>query len=117
MAVPVNLLLWGCESWATIKESLRKLEVFHIRCLLRIVKIEWSDVIDEKINNISVRNNFNNIRNIESLISRRRLIFLGKIIRLPKFKIPSRMISASCSNPRPVGRPNYTIRHSMLNDI
>jgi len=88
-----------------------------MRCLRRILNIKWSGVIDKKITNISVRKNFNNIRNIESLIAKRRLIFLGKIIRLPKSKIPSRLISASCSNPRPVGRTNYTIRHSMLNDI
>ena len=117
MAVPLNLLLWGCESWATTKESIRKLEVFHMRCLRRILNIKWSDVIDEKITNVSVRKSFNNIRNIDSLIAKRRLIFLGKIIRLPKSKIPSRLISASCTNPRPVGRPNYTIRHSMLNNI
>ena len=117
MAVPLNLLLWGCESWATTQESIRKLEVFHMRCLRRILNIKWSDVIDEKITNVSVRKSFNNIRNIDSLIAKRRLIFLGKIIRLPKSKIPSRLISASCTNPRPVGIPNYTIRHSMLNDI
>ena len=117
MAVPLNLLLWGCESWATTQESIRKLEVFHMRCLRRILNIKWSDVIDEKITNVSVRKSFNNIRNIDSLIAKRRLIFLGKIIRLPKSKIPSRLISASCNNPRPVGRPNYTISHYMLNNI
>ena len=73
MAVPLNLLLWGCESWATTKKSIRKLEVFHMRCLRRILNIKWSDVIDKKITNVSVRKSF-----------KRRLIFLGKIIRLPK---------------------------------
>ena len=117
MAVPVNLLLWGCESWALTKVSLKKLEVFHMRSLRRILKIKWSDVIDEKITNVSVRKNFNNIRNIDSLIAKRRLLFLGKIIRLPRTKIPSRLISAFCPNKRPIGRPNYTIRHSMLNSV
>ena len=36
------------------KNSLKKLEVFHIRSLRRILKSVWSDVIDDKITNISV---------------------------------------------------------------
>ena len=77
-----------------------------MRSLRKILKIKWS-----------VRKKFNNIRNIDSLIAKRRLIFLGKIIRLPKLKNPSRLTFAFYPNTRPLGRPNFTIRHSMLNDI
>ena len=73
--------------------------------------------MEEKLTNVSIRKNFNNIRNIDSLIAKRRLIFLGKIMRLPGSNIPSRLISAFCPNTRPLGRPNFTIRYSMLNDI
>ena len=73
--------------------------------------------MEEKISNVSVRKNFNSIKNIDSLIAKRRLIFLGKIIRLPSSKIPSRLIFAFCPNTRPLGRPNFTISHSMLNDL
>ena len=73
--------------------------------------------MEEKTTNISVRKNFNNIRNIDSLIAKRKLIFLGKIIRLPSSKISLRLISAFCPNTRLQGRPNFTIRHSILNDI
>ena len=76
-----------------------------------ILKIKWSDVMEEKMTNVSVLKNFNNIRNINSLITKRRLIFLGKIIRLPSLKFPSRLISAFCPNSRPLGRPNFMIRH------
>ena len=73
--------------------------------------------MEEKTTNISVRKNFNNIRNIDSLIAKRKLIFLGKIIRLPSSKISLRLISAFCPNTRLQGRPNFTIRHSLLNDL
>ena len=39
------------------------------------------------------------------------------MIDLRSLKIPSRLISTYCSSKRPVGRPNYTVRHSMLNHI
>ena len=64
-----------------------------MRNLRRNLKIKWSDVIDEKITNVSVRNFFNNIRNIDSHIAKRRLLVQGKIIRLPSTKIPSSLIS------------------------
>ena len=73
--------------------------------------------MEEKLTNVSIRKNFNNIRNIDSLITKRRLIFLGKIMRLTGSNIPSRLISAFCPNTRPLGRSNFTIRYSMLHDI
>ena len=54
----------------------------------------------------------NRISNFQKMI-----IFLGKIIRLPKAKISSRLISNFCTNIRPQGRSNLTIRHFMLNDV
>ena len=88
-----------------------------MRSLRRILQIKWSDVIEDKITNVSVPKNFNNIKNIECLIAKRRLIALGKIIRLSSSKIPSRLISVFYPNTRPQGRPNFTIRYSMLDDI
>ena len=38
-AIPMNLLLWGCEAWSLRKSLLMKLEVFltrNIRCILKI---------------------------------------------------------------------------------
>ena len=43
-AIPINLLLWGCQTWALTKVLTKKLEAFHMRCLRRILKIRWDDV-------------------------------------------------------------------------
>ena len=67
MAIPLNILLWGCESWAMTKDLMKKLEVFHMRCLRKVLGIKWSDVVDNKISNKKVRTYFNNIRKFESL--------------------------------------------------
>ena len=88
-----------------------------MRSLRSILKIKWSGVMEEKLIYVSVRKHFNNIRNVDSLIAKRRLLFLEKITRLLSTKIPSRLISAFCPNKRPLERPNYTIRHSMFNYI
>ena len=39
MAIPFNLLLWGCEYWAKHLDALKKLEVFHLRCISNILGI------------------------------------------------------------------------------
>ena len=88
-----------------------------MRCVRRILKIKWCDVVENKITNISVCNFFNNISTIEYQIVKRRLNFLGKIIRLTSFKIPSGLLSIFYSIKRSLGRPKYTVRHSMLNGI
>ena len=58
LAIPVNLLLWGCQSWALTKVLTKKIEVFHMRCLRRILKIKWDDDRELKIKNIQVREKF-----------------------------------------------------------
>ena len=50
-AIPCNLVLWGCKSWALQEEMLNKLEVFiHIN-VRKILKITITMVIDDKIRN------------------------------------------------------------------
>ena len=116
MAIPLNLLLWGCKSWARTKNRMKN-QIFHMRCLGRILDIKWSDVVDNKISNKKVRTPFNNITKVESLIVKRRSLFVGKIIRMPCKKIPVRLISAFIYKKRTRGRPNTTVRHSILDDI
>ena len=65
ISVQFNLLLWGCESWATNLDVLKKLEVFHLRCIRRILGISWDNVRDKKISNVQVREKINNIKNVK----------------------------------------------------
>ena len=53
-AIPCNLLLWGCESWAIQEATLNKLEVFLHRNVRKILKITITIVIDGKITNQSI---------------------------------------------------------------
>ena len=117
LVIPINLILWSCQTWAVTKVVTKKLEVFHIRCLRRILKIRWDNVRELKIRNSRVRKNFNNIGTIENIISKRRLIFIGEIIRMKGNCVPARLISTFQMEKRPLDRPNITVRHSFINDI
>ena len=53
-AIPYNLLLWGCESWALREATLKKLEVFLHRNIRKILCITITQVTDKRITNESV---------------------------------------------------------------
>ena len=83
MAIPFNLLLSGGKSWGKNLDELKKLEVFHLRCIKRILGISWDNVREDKISNLQVSKRLNNIKNFELQIVKRRLTFLKKFIRMP----------------------------------
>ena len=76
-----------------LTKSLKKLEVFHLRCVRRILKIKWCDVMDEKITNKEVLERFD-IKFLSIYITRRRLILIVGIIRMIEDRAPARLISA-----------------------
>ena len=49
-----------------------------MRCLRRILKIKWDDVRELIINNVQVGEKFKNIDTIKNIISKGKLIFIGK---------------------------------------
>ena len=55
IAIPGNLLLWGCESWALRRSHITKLEVFWHRSIRRILKIGIMQVKEERITNERIR--------------------------------------------------------------
>ena len=116
MAITFNLLSWDSESWVKNLDVLKKLEAFHLRCLKKILGISWDNVRDKKISNVQGRKRFNNIKNFELQIAKRRLTFLGKIIRMPNNKIPAILLSVVCQGKGLLERPNTTTRHSILKD-
>ena len=64
-----------------------------MRCLRRILKIRWDDVREQRIRSSPVRKTFVNTETIENIISKRRLIFIGEIIRMKCKCVPARLIS------------------------
>jgi hypothetical protein len=46
----LSVLLYGCETWATLRKHLVKLEAFHMSCLRRILHIKWMD----KVSNVEI---------------------------------------------------------------
>ena len=74
-----------------------------MRCLTRILKIRWDDVREQRMRNSHVRTKCLNIETIENINSKRRLIFIGKVIRTKCKCVPVILISAVQMEKRPLG--------------
>jgi hypothetical protein len=102
-AIPMNLLLWGCETWSLRQSLLDKLEVFFHRSVRRILQINMTRVKDQGLPNCRVREMFYAIPCVRNMIAARQMDFVGKMIRGPP-DCPSRnMITACCNHKRRVG--------------
>ena len=72
VAIVINILLWGCESWNLTSEDRRKLEVFHMRCCRRILNVSIYDVIaNHELSNKNILRTIG-ISNMDSYIELRR---------------------------------------------
>ena len=117
MAIPLNLLLWGCESWALPQSSLAKLEAFHHTTIRRILQITWDDVRTHHIKNMQVRQSFNDITTVEQQILKRQLTFFGKLIRDNPQSPTQNVLTAWYPATRSRGRPHLTTRKSIIRNL
>ena len=81
MAIPVNLLLWGCERWALRGDLLLKVERSVNRNTGRILGTSMTKAMEDYINTEQLHKTFNDIPSMQMLIDVRTMQFLGKLIR------------------------------------
>ena len=114
MAIPINLLLWGCDAWALRECHFDKLDTFLHKSIRRILRITMTEVKEEKIRNEKVRKLFYNIPDMRSIIAARTSRFIGKVVRGPNDNPPKLFLTAWCNHPRPPGRPITTNKNSVV---
>ena len=116
-AIPLNLLLWGCETWTLRQTLLGKLEVFLHRSIRCILSISLSQVKEEHIRNDTVREMFYDILRVRNMIAARQLTFVGKKMRGDWNDPAKRMITACCSNTRLRGRPEFHNKDALVQNL
>jgi hypothetical protein len=116
-AIPINLLLWGCETWSLRQSLLDKLEAFMHKSIRRILKISMTQVKDMRIRNETVRNTFYAMPCVKNMIAARQLDFIGIVIRGPHNQPARRMITSCCNETRRVGRPQTTGKNFIVKNL
>jgi hypothetical protein len=104
-AIPMNLLLWGCENWSLRQDLLQRLEVFLHRSIRRILHISIIQVQEDRIRNDKICCLFYDIPCVINMIAARQLGFLGKVVCGPHDAPACRMLTACCQHKHKRGPP------------
>ncbi|BDA47039.1 probable craniofacial development protein 2 at N-terminal half [Coccomyxa sp. Obi] len=95
-----STLLYGCETWAVTNEDIRKLEVFQMRCLRRILGISLLERIPNAVTRAQC-----DIPEVANLIRYRRLRYLGHVARMGDTRLPLQFMFGTISGTGTRGRP------------
>lgn len=107
-AIPLNTVLWGCESWAVTADMVRSLESFHHKSIRSILNVNMRHVEEFRIQNQEVRKWFMNIPNITDTMMKRQLQWLQKIITMGDERAPRKLVASWTAHPRKPGHPQKT---------
>ena len=91
----------------------KRLNVFHLRCLRRILSISWQD----HIANSAVLERAG-ILSVYTLLRQRRLRWIGHVHRMDEGRIPKQLLYGELAQgKRPVGRPKLSFKDVAKRDM
>ena len=112
-ACVVSTLLYGSETWVLHARHEKRLNVFHMRQLRRILNISWKDKVPN--NAVLARAQ---IPSMFTLLKRRRMRWLGHVTRMEDGRIPKDLLYGELQHgTRPRGRPNLRFKDVCKRDM
>ena len=95
-----STLLYGCESWTMDPALDKRTEAFEMYLYRRILKISWT----QKIANVEVLNGMKTAPELLDIVKRRKLAYLGHIMRGERYEILRFIIEGKLKGKRSIGR-------------
>ena len=84
----IPILLYGSETWTTLKSDVKKLETFQLQCLRQILGVS----LCAHYQNETVRMKWDNQPLIEEQIQKRRLQWFGHVCRMNTNQLPYKLL-------------------------
>lgn len=94
------ILLYGMEAWTLTEETMRRINAFELWLYRRILRIPWVD----HITNDEVLRRMNTTTEIMYLVKRRKLEYLGHVMRNEKYGLLQLIIQGKIDSKRGPGR-------------
>ena len=111
-AAVLTILLYGSEVWNTTQAQMKRFEVFHQRCLRKILKIRWNYFVS----NAEARKGAN-IAPVNVHIRAARLRCVGYVVRMPEERVPNCLLDwIPMHGKRSRGRPRENWLSCVLED-
>ena len=115
-ATVLNILIFGCESWALKEEDRRKLEACHHMFLRSILKVSKREVREYHIRNETIREELG-CYSLHQSMELRRARWLEKLAKMPATRNPRKVFVSWTPKARPIGRPTQSIRHGYATTV
>ena len=84
----MSVLLYGSECWAPLKKNMKKIDSSHNRCVRTILGISNQQQRTQHITSLDLREKWGDREDARIKVMRRRMEWLGHIVRMPKNRTP-----------------------------
>ena len=116
-AVVLATLLYESEMWTTKRDAVRKLEVFHNRCLRGILGISAMQQRMEHISSVQVAKRCLMEESLEDMVITRRLCWLGHVAMMSEDRIPKKVLFGWLPQRRPAHGTKMRWRDRVRRDL
>ncbi len=108
--------LYGCAIWNIKEKQMQQLDSWKFRHLKKILRCKWSDYssyvdIIERIKSYGIK-----IGTIEMTIAKRRLLYLGHVMRMDDYHLPKKMLYGGIKLGRRANGGQETSYHKCVKD-
>ena len=105
-ACVISTLLYGSESWTMHARQEKRLNVFHMRCLRRILGIAWQNRVTNKVVLEKA-----GIPSLYTILKQRRMRWLGHVTQMKDGRIPKDLLYGElATGKRPTRRPQLRFK-------
>ena len=117
LSTVVATLLYGSETWAVKADQMRRLEVFHNRCVRGILGVSLHQQWRDHISTEQLAVQFGMCDGIGVLLVQCRLRWLGHVARMGDNRLPKQLLFKELLTVRPSHGPRLHWRDVVLRDI
>ena len=110
-------LLYGSETWAVRADQMRRLEVFHNRCVRGVLGVSRYQQWRNHISSEQLAVEFGTCNGISGLLVQRRLRWLGHVARMEDDRLPKQLLFGELLTVRPRHGPKLRWRDVIVKDV
>ena len=107
VALVVNILLYGSESWCLREDLFNRLRSFHNCCARSMCRVTLAHSFRHHIPTSDLLSRLG-IRPIDDYYHNRILRWAGHVARMSRVRLPRKLLTGWVAHPRPVGCPQMT---------
>ena len=108
----LSVLLYGCESWCLTEASVNRLSSWHNKRIREMCRVTMRQTYIHRISSKSLQQR-TGVFELEHYLASRTLLWVGHVARMPKSRLPKRLMLSWVRTPRVSGGQEMTYGRSL----